>query len=345
MHLANKIMLGFLAFLSLVFFVLGARVLKTQDEYRTRFNQLERTFAAAEKQNETLLRGTGPDMPGIQQLRSELDHVTVGRGNVWYNVMPGEIAPDTGVVNVTVGGESPTPLAADRIVYAFGDREAGHGYLGEFRVTSVEGAQATLTPAARLTGGEIERLEQRPGPWTLYNVMPADSHAIFAELPEEQLAELLPVDTLGEYRKDQQPADPNDPPERVIDGKYERQLRDYVGEFREFSRLRSVYLDRVAAAQKDNQYLSETIQKGEQTVDFRSQQIAETKNSIARLTDENRAVANHRQSLESQLADVRTSIEQLNQENQRLAARLAQWQFDTLDRVNRRTAASGASGR
>jgi hypothetical protein len=327
-------MLGCLVFLSLVFFVLGARVLKTQIEYRSRYNQLEKTLAALQKQNEVLQRGAGPDNPGVLQLRGQLDHVTAGRGNVWYNVAPGEINPQSGVVNVTVGGETPKPLVADRSVYAFGDREAGHGYLGEFRVTAANDGQGTLTPVAQFTTQELQRLQNSPGPWTLYDVMPADSHEAFAELSDEQLDELLPAETVAEYRKDGKPADPNDPPDRVFNGKYERQLRDYVGEFHEYARLRSVYLDRVASAQKDQEYLTGQIQKAEQTVAFRGQQIETTKQEIAQLTRENQAVANHRQQLESQLADVRASIQRLAEENNRLADRLAQWQFSSLGRGN-----------
>lgn len=353
MHLTNKILIGFLAFLSLFFMILAARVLKTQDQYRRQYNQTHSSLLAAQQQHQTLVGGSGPENPGLMQLKSDLHKVTVGRGDVWREVTPGQIDAATQSVPVTVGGAAPLPLPPDRVVYAFGDREAGHGYLGEFRVTGVNANQATLVSVSRLSPQEMERLAASPAPWTLYSAMPADSHEIFAGLPDEELNALLPEQVREEYRRDQKAADPNDPPERVVDGTldgqpakiYDRQLRDYVGEIHEFSRLRSIYLDRIAAALKDKEYLSNAITNGEQTMEFRKQQIADTKATIDKTRSENQAVVNHRKSLETQLADVRNSIEQLAAENDRLAARLAEFQFNRVGVANGRTARAGTGGR
>ncbi len=341
MHLTNKILLGCIAVFSLVFFVFGLRVLKTQNEYRSRFNQIESTLQAAQKQQEVLLHGDrNTQIDGVEGLALKLDQITAGRGNVWYRSTPGEVNAE-GAVNVTVEGSMVPQIAQDKVMYAFGDRETGVGYLTEFRVTAVKDNVVTLTPVSRLISAELERLKN-PGPWTLYEVMPADDHQALYDLKDEEFQALLgklPESVQTEYKKDQTNADPNDPPERVVNGKYDRRLRDYVGEFHEFSRQRSIYLDRVAAALKDTEYLTNSIQNAEQTIVFRAKQIEDTKQQIAELTSEKNIVLAHQHALESQLEEVQISIRNLAKENERLAAQLAQRQSNALGRVNSRTAA------
>jgi hypothetical protein len=341
MHTINKVLIGLILFFGLVFFVFASAVLQRQNQLRSDFNRLEASVDAAQKQNDQLRHGS-PGQPGVFQLIAQLNLITEGRGNVWYKVTPGQVEPATGVVPVTIEAPAPHQLAPDKVVYAFGDRDAGGGYLGEFRVTASAEKQATLTPTGKLAPGELERLQKNPGPWTLYDVMPADSHALFAELPEDQLKALLPEATLGEYLKDGQAADPNDPADRVSDGKYVRQLRDYVGEFHEYGRQRSIYVDRIAAERKDNEYLSNQLKRGEASVALRARQIADAKAHLAAVSQERDAVIAHRKSLEAQLAEVENSVAALTNENERLAARLTQWQLDVLSRANQRTASLSA---
>jgi hypothetical protein len=341
MHLSNKILLGVIAVVSLAFVVFGAAVLNKQNQLRSNLNRIERDLAATQKRNQELRHGS-PAQPGVQQLRGDLDHVTVARGKVWYNVAP-QADPATGVTTATIEAPVPHQIAAGKVLYAFANRDEGGGYLAEFRATGANDKQVTLTPVAKLTASELERLTKAPVPWTLYDTMPADSHTVFAETPEEELTKLLPESVLTEYQRDGKPADPNDPPERVLDGNYNRQMRDYVASFKEFNRLRSVYLDRIAAEQKDQEYLKGALAEANDTVNFRKQQVEDTNNQIARATAERDAVLAHRQALETQLAQTQESIAKLGQENDRLAASLAKFQMEAVRRVNQRTAAAGAS--
>jgi hypothetical protein len=345
MHIINKVLLGAIIFFALVFFVLGAGVLHKQNQFRTEINRLQASLNAVERQNQVLSHGEA-GQPGIPQLATELDRITKGRGNVWYNVAPTQIDPASGSVTVTLETPLPHQLTPEKVVFAFGDREKGGGYLGEFRVSAAAEKEATLTPTGRLVTTELERLQNSPAPWTLYEVMPADSNSagsenwVFKEIGEDELRAMLPEASLQEYLKDGKPADPNDPPERVEDGKYVRRLRDYLGEFHEYHRQRSIYLDRIAAQQKDNEYLGNQLSRAQETVTFRAAEIEDTKAKLARATAERDAVIAHRKDLESQLADVEASIQRLARENERLASELTRWQTEALNRVNQRTASA-----
>lgn len=339
MSLTNKILIGFILVLGLVFFYTAARTLQTHSAWRSAVNDLEKRLEAADTQREQLLHGS-PSTPGIQQRRNELDHVTLGRGHVWYNAVPGQIDPANGVVTLTIESQAPHQLTQNTLVYVFGDREKGGGYLGEFRATAVADKQVTLKPANRFAPSELDRLQKSPGPWTLYDTMLADNHEAFAGLDDEQRKTLPPEVNTDEYRKDGQPADPNDPQDRVVDGKYVRQLRDYLAAFHEFYRLRTIHLDWIAAQQKDKDYMTAGLERANQTIQLRAKQIDETKQQLARLTEERNAVVAHREKLADQLADVRKSIGELSEQNAQLASRLARWQSNALSRANQRTAAA-----
>jgi hypothetical protein len=99
-------------------------------------------------------------------------------------------------------------------------------YLGEFKVTAVADTTVTLAPNLPLDPRQIADIQARGTTWVLYELMPLDAHELFAGLSDEQLQTMFPQAQLGlpaerytallsELRRDQQPADPDDPPERV----------------------------------------------------------------------------------------------------------------------------------
>ena len=65
-----------------------------------------------------------------------------------------------------------------------GDFEVGQ-YLGEFSVSAVSGNKVSFKPTYVMTQKEIDRLVQARRPWVLYELLPRDSHEIFASLSEE----------------------------------------------------------------------------------------------------------------------------------------------------------------
>ncbi|MCA9151783.1 MAG: hypothetical protein KDA92_20915, partial [Planctomycetales bacterium] len=99
-------------------------------------------------------------------------------------------------------------------------------YMGEFKVVGDPNANpAALTLAATmpLSDSQIAQLDDANSTWVLYEIMPVDSHEVFAGATPEQVGALLALgaadpasvqQSLQEYVRDQQQANDNDPPER-----------------------------------------------------------------------------------------------------------------------------------
>jgi hypothetical protein len=314
---------------------LAAFTLKINNAWRTSHNSFVAMLEQAENQERQLLGNAGPDTRGLRQAKRELHAVTVGRGHVWAGVVPGE--PDaSGAVSVTVENPQPHQIVENMVLYAFDERPQadGGGYLGEFKVAQVAEQQVALTPGSKLSDAQITRLQQATGPWRLYDVMPPDSHQVLAELSEEELKALMPGADIAEYLKDGKPAEANDPPERVVDDKYVRQLRDYAVLFREYQRLHSQYIDLIAAAEHDKQYIENALADTQRDAEFRKQEIADLEAQLAKFSAERDAVVAFRESLDKALADTQALIAELSAANKKLAARYAAWQIESARRVD-----------
>jgi len=220
-----------------------------------RSNGLVKDIEIETRKNEILAHGdwTGGVLTteGIDQKKQRLLALSVDRGGCWKQCIP---APqgDDGRVNVRVPNPEGRQLRANMLVYAFEDTPVADGgkYVGEFRITGVtvadeddaaeegEGGSFTtiqLVPSLPLdptiNKEEIERITQsvtrlegqgedaEQGHWTIYDRMPADAHYLFSaqalEKDGEELSSWVPESVLEEYKKDLQPADKNDPAERV----------------------------------------------------------------------------------------------------------------------------------
>ncbi len=97
-------------------------------------------------------------------------------------------------------------------------------YVGHFIVAAVDGMTLTLQPVAALD--EQQRVAMKgQADWTLYEVLPADDHAVFEGLSEEALTALFSgnenvrieelKDVIREYVRDQTNSESQDPPERI----------------------------------------------------------------------------------------------------------------------------------
>jgi hypothetical protein len=103
---------------------------------------------------------------------------------------------DRATGNVVVAVEQPQPhqIGANMVLNAFqglDDPTTGQ-YIGEFKVTAVNGNNVTLTPSYKPTAERQRLLEQPRGPWALYEVLPADMNELFAGLTEQEIKGLLP---------------------------------------------------------------------------------------------------------------------------------------------------------
>ena len=149
---------------------------------------------------------------GTARAKRELHRLLLGRGRVWSGC---SAVFDRATEKVAVTTDQPTSggITVNMTLYAVQDAEAKNGskdsgrYVGEFKVEQVgDRSKFVLAPAQTLDKDDLQRLANSPGPWTLYEVLPADRHDTFRGLGRGELAELLPRESLAEYEKDGQPA-------------------------------------------------------------------------------------------------------------------------------------------
>lgn len=210
----NITLVTLILLLSVVWFYLAARTLKTQQNWRTEVAQYEKDIDALNKQNELLQRGNPqaePPTPSLAQLKLSVEKILQNRGRRWDKVARKSVSL-AGVVVATVDKPEPHGIEPKTILYVFDDANAKENgnYLGEFEVTAVAGQQVTLTPVLPLRPIQMQRLNaKRNGALTLYDVMPADSHDAFADLDEAARMAVLPANLPAavkqEYAKDQNP--------------------------------------------------------------------------------------------------------------------------------------------
>lgn len=310
-------------------------------------------------------------MPGANDLEHQLRMISRIRGRVWRFVQRGPVNPETSAVTVGFpirapvaeeGAESfeeeaaepagPPPavgLEPDAIVYVFqqgpveGVEEdpAPNGYIGEFRVSAVQGREAILEPLDQLELDDVaqERLLESNGPWMIYETMPADSRDLFAALDEDTLRRLMPAASVEEYLRDGGEATPDDPamrleavdeegnfvaendPERKAVRKlYRRRLRDYAYLLNDFERERAGLIAREQALTADIASLNQALADAEKTQAYRREERAKWQADLDAVERERRAIETHEAALKSQVATARKLLDLTLQENARLAA-------------------------
>lgn len=270
----HSILLSFLFIECWVLLIFSAgvhyrRVTATEDAYK---NRVEAEKALL--QTQTLLWGdfttaTSPDaVDAVVPAQSMLRRMTADRGRVWrkLNLLqsgPGsyqldlsaaDAGPAAGDVEVDPLAQEPAAavpaaptsesLPTGTIVYGFTEQlnEAGQPipvyYLGEFAVKESQAGQVTLAPTLELTVGQQQHIASGSATnWTLYELLPLDSHDAFT-LPGSQptdeeafgtpdeatvramLANVpndndLQTEMIDSYLRDGKPADDSDPAEDV----------------------------------------------------------------------------------------------------------------------------------
>lgn len=185
MSMWNKVLLGLIGVASLLLFYMAVRTLKTHQSWRELARKYEQAIDRVQRENKSLAGGVeksgAPMQPGIRQLRLELNTFLMDRGRAWFNCdAKVKVNPEEGSAEVAVTTDQPAPngITDNTVVYAFeeADVQKNKGrYLGEFKVTKVDGKQSLLAPTSRLTPREAERLAAAQRPWTLYELMPRDN--------------------------------------------------------------------------------------------------------------------------------------------------------------------------
>ncbi len=213
MSIWNKILIGLVFVISVGFFYLAARTLKTHEYWCKSAQDFEARIEQIEAENLALVEGdengeTEGDKKGIKQIRADLCRLLIDRGRVWYNCAPGQPNAQTGSVAVTTDQPDPHNIAVKTVLYVFeeGDVTQKASYLGEFKVTGVDQKLVTLEPSVKLEANspQLSRLVASSGPWSLYETMPIDSRETFADKSEEELGPLLPADRIAQFVHDGQ---------------------------------------------------------------------------------------------------------------------------------------------
>jgi len=349
MSIWNKILVGLISVASLVFFYLAARTLKTEQNWAELAAAHKAKIDQIQKENERLVDGVegDPSQPGLRKVRVELYRLMVDRRRVWDHCDPKIKLGDDGSAEVTVAFEqSPHGVASKTVLYAFEEadvRQKGR-YMGEYAVTSADKQKATLVPTSKLNPREIEKLKTAKRPWVLYEMMPRDGHDVLATLSDEQKKAMLPADSLAEYLKDGKPAAKDDPPDRVIDGRYVRLLRDYSVQLNSEREKLILLNDSIEAAKRDKQLVVEARALALEAEEGCKRDIdaaVKERDKFARQRD---VVAEHHKRLQDKLDAVLAEVAQLLETNKAMVGQLAMFQLEAAKRIDQRARAMAQTG-
>lgn len=159
---------------------------------------------------------------GNRQLRYEIGAIREDRGKTWYGT--GTLALPNAEVNITAPG--PAQIVPNMPLYVF-EAKVGGSFVGEFKVTGVDGASIKLALTETLAPDQQQALAAKAGDWIVRSIMPVDSHEAFRGLSKDELTKLIPQAATGldaaayntlleEYLRDGTPAKPDDPADRVF---------------------------------------------------------------------------------------------------------------------------------
>jgi hypothetical protein len=341
MSIWSKVLVVLILLSLLGFFFLGLMTLQVNDNWRSKAVALERDIRK-------VVEGDGtPNNPSIEQRQAEvrqletaIHDVLVDRGRVWYNAVP---KPDAakGTAVVQIGSPAPHGIFDKSVLYVFDGRpkQAGGAYLGEFKVTGVDEAAklVQIEPTMTFLPFQAKRFAESKGPWTLYEVMPGDRPDLLAQSQPAELDALLPAETRKEYAKDGQAAEANDPPERIENGKYVRELRDYGVFFHELDRQLSVMRDEQAANERDLASVRAASADAKKQIQFTAAEIKDLKAEMDHSQVERGKVETLRKAVEAKLTATRATLKKTLDDNKALARQLTQRQLEAADRINRAT--------
>ncbi|MDZ7619879.1 MAG: hypothetical protein U1E05_23005 [Patescibacteria group bacterium] len=370
MSIWNKILLGLVFVTSLVFMYMAARTLQTHKTWREAASKQETRLKEINDQIKESLNATSEQRViaemGIEQLRQELFALLVDRGRVWNNCEPENVLAETGQVRVKTDfpDEDNLPgrhgIHEKTVLHVFeeGDVEAplndgGGRYLGEFRVTEVADGMVAMEPAMRMEKRELDRLSASRGPWSLYEVLPRDSHKVIRRMDKDYLRRVLPETVVNEYLYDGELMTKAKAEELGLEGKivnekraevadgeegvYTRDLRDYRIAFNVFHRDRTLWHDRRESAELDKRYTEDAAADAAKQVAFRTSEVADLTAELGRFQRELAAVVAHEGAINGKLAELGRSATELVANNRAIASQIAQVQMEAQRRIDERT--------
>ena len=322
----------------------------TQKNWSVRAQQYAKKISELQNEDKVTEEGgmlNGQFQPGIEQVRAELNKLTVDRQRVWYKCDPQvNVNRQTGAVSIKVSIDQPNPGIANKsILYVFEDVPAAQQgrFLGEFKVTAVADKQITLEPAFILTPADLKKLAEAKKPWNLYDSLPHDNHEILSQLNEQDKKAMLPADSAEEYIEDGKPAPQGAPAGNIVDGKYSRPLRDYGYLFDTYRMKITELVDREQAAMRDKQMVEDTLADAKLQVQFWKKQGTVVKAILAEMVRQSDAVTTHLDNLQKKIAEAKAAITELIKNNKAMAGQIAKIQLDATRRIDERTRAMAQS--
>jgi hypothetical protein len=235
------------------------RVRATRDAYRFR-QEAEKAIKDGQVLRFGLVDAPYDSLEAVLPVQGQLERLTIDRGRVWRQLgFVGSAensvelvaqAPQAAASDLDDGTGQPPAAAApaggqgvslpqDLVVYAFEEKVDDLGYplpvfyLGEYRVTKSDPATGAIGLQSTLPLHTMHRarIEAGTSSWTLYEMLPIDSHqafaaagsepneeTIFGRPDDEQIRQLLqgvPESTLSAYLRDGQKASDDDRPESI----------------------------------------------------------------------------------------------------------------------------------
>jgi hypothetical protein len=344
MSIWNKILVGLLIAVSPVLFYTATRSLQTYAVWQDAVRKYEKRIAYY--QNE--LAKTEPQ---VDRLHVQLHGVLADRRRAWFKCepkLPVKISRNDGAAEVSVAIDQMNHgIAKATVLHVFETpSEAGKSrYLGEFTATNVGDKQVTLVPTSKLSSQDLDRLEKAKRPWTLYEILPHDSHEVFASLSDAQKKAILPDETLQEYLDDGKPAGAAAPKNRVgQNGNYVRQLRDY-GFLFNLERNKAIHLrESIAISETDNKQLAEAVADAKKEEDASAKDVVRATEELKDREHERDAVAAYFNALNKATDDAQAAIVKLVNNNRVMAGQIAKYQLEAVKRIDQRTRAMAQSG-
>ncbi len=184
--------------LAVTFLFPTALALKSRSAWHNLHERLTRRVAEMEEEQHKLKYGDESDPSygvGVVALTQQMDSIGIETGRRWRGMQLQGAANGSITLNAPVSaagvppiGDPSAPAAdaaaapaadlplipADMIIYGFAENQNGlpWKYIGEFRVTASTPTQVTIQPTGSISGAA-------PQGWSLYELLPADSHAPF----------------------------------------------------------------------------------------------------------------------------------------------------------------------
>lgn len=335
MRIYNIVLMVLVFFAAIAFTVLAARTLKLHETWMSQAKIKEAELAQLEKKNLELAEGSRqpgqPLVPGLRQLRLEVQRVALDRGGVWYDVVPEKIIdPDKGSVTVVIDAPEPHGLAEKMVVFVFD----GDGYLGEFQVTkaSAKSKSVDLAPNLPLDAADAKQLKGRKGPWTLYQMMPLDDAKALAGLTADERQNLL------------RGADKDKLAELVTEyGDPGRALRSYQAIFHHNNQLASLLQDDIQRIVDNTKTTQAAAAKLAAEIEYLQTEQENLQSDLKNFQREQAAIAAYAVKLQQRIDMVRNYLRAVYAATKQAAADLRTWQLNAAEQMNRRLDAQASA--